>query len=383
MAVTSYVSETGETLWKAFVSTRSKKDRAIRVQKAKFCLKSRAEALREELKLVRDCERELAAKENRGTPWGKVVDTWDRFLKDDPLVNQITQRDYYNALAKHTSGWWDRPANELTPADVRELVNQFKAQGCSNSFQCRMRNMVNRIFLFGIENRFINGVNQSPAIGIQVSRREEKKPEILTIGEVKKLLAEARRGNHPWYYVWSGAMLTGMRSGELQALLWTDIDWDNKMLSVNKSYNCKLRGTKCTKSGMVREVPISSELLALLKEIKAKAKDRPQVFPRFWEWDKGQQARVLRQFCIGIGLPSIKFHTLRACFATQLIRIAVPPAQVMKICGWQDLETMQRYIRLSGIEIQGATEGLKVLPEAEIMAQVVNLFTKESVNGST
>ena len=40
---------------------------------------------------------------------------------------------------------------------------------------------------------------------------------------------------------------------------------------------------------------------------------------------------------------------------------------------------MQRYIRLAGIEIQGAIEILKVLPPADIMAQVVNLFTKEAV----
>ena len=39
-----------------------------------------------------------------------------------------------------------------------------------------------------------------------------------------------------------------------------------------------------------------------------------------------------------------------------------------------DLKTMPRYIRMSGIEIAGATEGLKVLPEPAIMAKVVNLF---------
>jgi len=51
----------------------------------------------------------------------------------------------------------------------------------------------------------------------------------------------------------------------------------------------------------------------------------------------------------------------------------------MKICGWKDLETMQRYIRLAGIETQGATNVLKVLPDADVAAQVVNLFTKERI----
>lgn len=99
------------------------------------------------------------------------------------------------------------------------------------------------------------------------------------------------------------------------------------------------------------------------------------VLPRFQDWKDGRQAQVLRNFCDGMELPSIKFHTLRACFATQLIKDAVAPAVVMKICGWKDLKTMQRYIRLAGVEVDGATESLKILPMEDTMDNVVKLFT--------
>lgn len=46
----------------------------------------------------------------------------------------------------------------------------------------------------------------------------------------------------------------------------------------------------------------------------------------------------------------------------------------MKICGWKDLKTMQKYIRLAGIEIEGATEKLKILPPKDVMGRVVQLF---------
>jgi integrase len=126
-------------------------------------------------------------------------------------------------------------------------------------------------------------------------------------------------------------------------------------------------------------VPISSECEALLKELKPLTGKTQHVLPRLPGWDKGWQAKELRKFCVGVGLPSIKFHTLRACFATQLIRNGVPPIQLQKICGWKDLETMQRYVRLAGIEVSGVTESLKIMPDPDVMAKVVLLFTREAV----
>ena len=83
---------------------------------------------------------------------------------------------------------------------------------------------------------------------------------------------------------------------------------------------------------------------------------------------------MLRGFCIANRLPSIKFHTLRACFATQLISTGVPATVVMKICGWRDLKTMQRYIRLAGVDEAGATEVLRFIPTEEaVMEKVISL----------
>ena len=72
----------------------------------------------------------------------------------------------------------------------------------------------------------------------------------------------------------------------------------------------------------------------------------------------------------------MRFHTLRACFATQLIATGVPATVVMKIAGWKDLKTMQRYVRLAGIDEAGATEGLSFIPTdpavMERLAVIVN-----------
>lgn len=370
--VKMYQDQNGEIRWQVYVNVRSKNSQ-LRAQRRLNGIKGEAEAKKLEIQLIRECERELLSKEAKGQTWGHIVDQFEKYLQTEKL-HEHTRLDYVAAIRKHTQSWWHLMAASLTRTEGRELFNQLSAKGLSIGHQKKMKIVINRIFNFGIEYGLIKGVSLSPVAGIQFGKEEEKKPEILTITEIKQLLTMARNLNHPWYPVWSLALLTGCRNGELFALTFSDVDFENKIISITKSYNTRTRSIKSTKSGYWRTVPISSELEILLKELKLQAGDRQHVLPRLSRWDAGGQAKILREFCKAIGLPSIRFHTLRACFAIQLIRQGVPPIQIQKICGWRDLETMQGYVRLAGIEVTGVTENLKLLPEPEIMAKVVNLF---------
>ncbi|MGE4232028.1 MAG: tyrosine-type recombinase/integrase [Bacteriovoracia bacterium] len=379
MAVKSYRDKNGEIRFRVYVNLRSRMNYSVRVQKKAKGFKTEAEAKREELKIIRELEREIAGKEAKGETWGNLVLEWEKYLisgqgLESRMPQESTREGYISALGKYTRSWWNRTAAGITRFDVRETISELQAHGCSVSYQNKIKVIINRVFMFGIESGLVREIDRSPTFGIRLGRQEEKKPEILTIGEIRKLLEEAKALNYPWYPIWAVAILTGMRNGELYALKWTDVDWENKMISVTKSYNTRTRSVKSTKSGDWRTIPISSELLSLLKELKLKAGARTWVLPHPPGWEKGMQAKELRKFCSGVGLPSVKFHALRACFATQLIRNGVPPIQIQKICGWKDLETMQRYIRLAGIETEGVTEVLRVLPDEQVMAKVVNLF---------
>lgn len=382
MAVIEYQNEHGQTLFKAYVSIKSKTNAAIRVQKWKFNIKTRKQAEREEVSLLKICQIEVSKKETQGESWGNLVESWERHLGTNRQdLNEHTRVDYIAALRKHTEGWWKRPAIELSRADVIEMIAQMKAAGYTMSYQNTLKVIINRAFTYGIDHRIIKGVDRSPAFGVSLGREEEKKPEILNIGELRYLLSEAKRLDHKWFPVWSLAIQTGLRNGELYALLWTDVDFQNREISITKSYNCRMRKIKSTKAGDWRTVPISDELFKFLKELKAKSDDRKEVLPRLPRWEHGDQARRLREFCIGVKLPSIKFHTLRACFATQLIRNGVPPIQIQKICGWKDLETMQRYIRLSGIETKGATASLLVLSDPKVMGRMSKTLSGQEEAG--
>lgn len=366
-----YKYENDAPLYEVYVNIRSKSGR--RTQKRIRGFKTKSEAEKQEAKLLREAERDLIEKEAAGETWKYVVDKFEENISKNENLKAHTRLDYVAAVRKHTDGFMNRPISSITRADAKALFAEFSAKGLSIGHQKKIKIILNRMHTFAADEGMMpEGVN--PFRAVEFPKDEEKVPEILSIEEIRLLLKTARDMDHHWYPVWAMALLTGMRNGELYALTFQDVDFDNKLITLSRSYNTRTRSIKSTKSGYWRQIPISTELDVLLKELKLKAGTQKEVLPRLPGWEKGLQAKVLRAFCQLAGLPSIKFHTLRACFATQLIRTGVPPIQIQKICGWKDLETMQIYIRLAGIEVQGVTDGLKLLPETEIMGKVVNLF---------
>jgi len=378
MSVSKY-EKNGQTFWQVYVNVRSKTDPTVRKQKRVLDIQSERQALAEERRLIAEVAFEIAKAENKPLTWNEVIGKWEVAMRTDKTQFQYaptTIRDHVSNLTRWTGIWLHRPASDLNRADGRDMLREMELLGKSRNFRKNIKHTVNVVYKWAMEERLIRGVQTSPTDGLQISKNgPEKVPDILTIDEIRKLLQYAKEMENPWYPVWAMALLTGMRNGELHALTWSDVDLTTKRITVSKSFNTRMKSVKGTKAGYWRTVPISDELQALLLELKNTGGNRQHVLPRFWEWDKGEQARVLRMFCIGIGIRSVKFHALRACFATQLLANDIAPARVMKICGWRDLKTMQFYIRLAGVDEQGATQVLKMLPsDAAMMSEVVRLF---------
>ncbi|MGZ3789428.1 MAG: tyrosine-type recombinase/integrase [Bacteriovorax sp.] len=375
MAIKSY-EKNGKTLYQVYVNVRSKLDPKVRAQKTVSDLQSLSLARREENKIYQELGVKLKVREGTAESWERIVNRWELEAKKGNLgeYSPITIIDRASSMRRWTKDWLPIEASQLTKAHGRELVRNLMSAEKSSGFIKSVKNTVNMIYNFGIEEGLIHGVRYSPVSGIKLNLKSEKVPDILTLAEIKKFLYEAKRMEHPWYPVWAFALLTGMRSGELYALEWNDIDLENNLIRVSKSHNNRLKIIKSTKAGYWRTVPISPELRNLLITLKQNNTD--YVLPRYQAWTRGEQAKDLRAFLKGMGLPSIKFHALRACFATQLLAKGTPPAIVMKICGWRDLKTMEFYIRVAGVDEKGATDCLSILPsEAEVMDNVVKLFS--------
>ena len=371
MVVSTY-KENGREFYCVYVQAKGKEDKNLRLQRKRKKIVSFREAQKLEKALFKEVIEQIAKIEGRGLTWREIIDRWEikarRGDLGDKYQNNYLIQTHVNRLNEYTKIWLQRRASDLTKGDGRQVLNAAKADGVTGSSLKKIKTSVNVVFNWGIEEKYIVGTSSTPVEGLCVSDKVEKVPQILTLEDIRTLLGRACKLDHPWYPIWVFAFLTGMRSGELKALQWKDIDLEKRMITVSKSYSPHLKGIKSTKAGYWRNVPISPELEGVISGLKEGRDLRPEdfVLPRHYTWTNGQAGAVLRGFLQEVGInKDVVFHTLRACFATHMLAQGANQAAVMKIGGWRDIKTFQIYVRLAGVEVKGATDILSVLPKMQ------------------
>lgn len=144
---------------------------------------------------------------------------------------------------------------------------------------------------------------------------------------------------------------TGLRIGEICAITWEDLDLKKGVIQVNKSIQRiyivegEIRRTELiidipkTKNS-IREVPLSNELIRLLKPLKKEVNpnhfllsnsSRP-IEPRSY---RSYFKNVIKQ----ANIPDIKFHALRHSFATRCIESNCDYKTVSVILGHSNIST--------------------------------------------
>lgn len=275
-----------------------------------------------------------------------------------------TYLNYKHCLDKWFNPIWkDRFVADIKPSDVPRVIFEDCVHVSSYTKRGLLK-IVKRVFNIAIEEGILI---RNPAVGIRV-RCAEAHQAVLNKNEIGVLLHEAKRTDHRFYPHWTLALLTGMRSGELYSLRWTDIDLVTGKINISKAWT-RFNGEGPTKTAKNRIYPISSQCRKFLEELKLKsANDSEFVLPRMWEWTQGEQAKILKSFCEEIGITPVKFHDLRATFITQMLNNGVPLSKVMAIVGHSSLKTTQGYLRLSGKDVEGATEELNIeIPQEEVV----------------
>lgn len=318
------------------------------VRAARIGIKSMAEAKRVFTELVIQVEQKL---HRLIVPlWWELVLLYLTSAVESGKMTEKTAENYQINLRAYTfEDWEKRSVDTITTQEVRELIKR-RVGDKSPTTQKNALKFIRGTFKHGVELGVINR-DPCPSMKFQAGDKIKK---VLTEPQARLLLSKGKEYDWEWHPHTTMATYTGMRNGELYALTWDKVNLDERTILVDTSWNNK-DGFKSTKSGDDRMVEIAENLVPLLAELKLKNPDSVYVLPRNSQWDEGRQAAALQMFCVALGLPKIRFHDLRATWATLMLSKGVEPAKLMVMGGWKDMKTLMIYMRKAGISIKGIT----------------------------
>ena len=355
MAIKSYTVK-GKKFFEVYVNGFD--IRGERVQKRKRGI----ESIKKAQDLEFEFERELALKKE-----GNVHLRWSEWLEECMKQLKVTHKPSTLYTFEKACGKWVTPhlgekeIRNITKTDIHELLFEKMADGlCTQNTRKQVLKIMKRILQIAVDN---GRLDRNPCQGMTV-KVPESEMKVLNNSEAQFLLTQAKLTSHRFYPIWVVALFTGMRSGELFALRWSDIDFETEQITVSRSWSSK-NGYTPTKNQKTRICPISTELKSYLKQLKIQRGGEISVLPNLEEWRRGQAARILRDFCKSLGITPIRFHDLRATFITNLLARGTSLVQVMAIVGHSDMETTNEYVRKAGIELNGATQKLGYLVPGE------------------
>lgn len=236
----------------------------------------------------------------------------------------------------------------IEEVDVQAFVLMKLEQGLSQKTIKDMLIVLKMILKFGDKNKWI----EHKQFDIQYpTERENHQLEVLSRTNQKKIMNYIDDNftfRNLGVYI---CLSSGMRIGEICALTWDDVDVNMGVISVKRTiqriYTVEdgvrktelVLDTPKTKNS-IRDIPISRDLLRILKPIKKVVNNSFFVLTNE---SKPTEPRTYRSyyenFMKDLGIPKMKFHGLRHSFATRCIESQCDYKTVSVLLGHSNIST--------------------------------------------
>lgn len=241
---------------------------------------------------------------------------------------------------------WDMPVR-LTRFDIVEFINHLAAIKTTGVTRVRKLAAIRKFFGFLKENSIIAG---NPAETVKGPRKEEKEPNILHKNEYKALLFEAQ-GNSRDYAIIQVFLQTGLRVGELVNLTLSDIDVENKTLTVRQG-----------KGKRDRTIPLEEQALRALKSYLSERIVGDDSMPVFLaknetSMDVRTVRYVVQKYLKLAGIrKKASVHTLRHTFGTHKVDKGMTLPALQELLGHRKMETTYKYVHLAQTNLREQQE---------------------------
>lgn len=300
--------------------------------------------------------------------------TYESFYRNhikDSMLSDIRIKDLcVSDIQKYYSGLIKKGVSPYTVEQIHRLINPFIRYLYDN-------NMILKDFGRAI---------QLPKEDEKTKLKRMKKIHPFTKEEQKKFISVIKDNQYEELYL--TALYSGLRMGELLALTWGDINFNECYIDVNKNMSEASEVSEEGRGegkiiiqtpktlGSIRKVIVPGLLIEVLKHYKEKQKDNIYIHTTRYEnnnlvfcnrygkyINQAQLRKNFKKVIESINIHDKKFHDLRHTYATRLFELGENPKVVQKLLGHSNISiTLDTYTYVLG-EV-----------EAQAISKLNNLF---------
>lgn len=275
----------------------------------------------------------------------EIAAAWKEYKR--PYVKQSTMATYVLILENHVLPYFG-DGDSLHEQAVQAFVLQELESGLSVKTIKDILIVLKMIMKFGVKNEWMNYYEWDIKYPTTSTNKEL---EVLSVANHRKILNYIQS-----HFTFTGlgiyiSLSTGLRIGEVCALKWSDINVTDGTITVSrtieriyiiegeKKHTELVINTPKTKNSC-REIPMSKELLAMIKPLKKVVNDDFYVLTND---ERPTEPRTYRNYYKGLmaklDIPKLKYHGLRHSFATRCIEAGCDYKTVSVLLGHSNIST--------------------------------------------
>ena len=272
------------------------------------------------------------------------------YLEDFKARYKITTYEIKRHMIEHhlLPFFGDYKVNDISPVIVRAWQTQMMndVHNYKPTYLKTLNNQLSAIMNYAVR---IYGIKQNPCrIAGSMGKAKAGAMSFWTVEEFIDFILFF--DDKPMCKVgFSLLFYSGIRIGELLALTYSDFDFGNNTVRINKSY-AKVRGKDVISTP---KTPKSNRVIALPPTIMKMVRqyftscNTLNISCRLFPVIRNYFEKKLRQGCEATGVKPIRVHDLRHSHASMLMNLGVPIKQISERLGHENIETtLETYAHL-------------------------------------